>query len=110
PPAGARRSRRSDRGRLRRHGARLLWRVDAGARGRLPSSRFLLDAVRERESFPARNAERSGSSSLDTGDGERRPVRSAAQLGPRAREARAKPTEELAKNAAAAAPSVTLSG
>src|SRR5690606_17792318 len=43
--------------------------------------------LRERESFPARNAERSGSSSPNTGDGERRPVRRAAALGPRSRSA-----------------------
>src|SRR5690606_39768323 len=47
--------------------------------------------ARSRSARKARNAERSGSSSLDTGDGDRRPVRRAAQLGPRARDARAKP-------------------
>src|SRR5690606_24231077 len=68
-------------------------------RGREAPTRQEGRSARPARSRSARKANRAPSGaaqrSLNTGDGERRPVRRAAELGPRAREARAKQTEPV---------------
>src|SRR5690606_9367614 len=87
--------RRAERLQLTGHRGRGSPTGQAGRAARPARSRSARKAngARSRSARKARNAERSGSSSLDTGDGDRRPVRRAAQPGPRARAARAEPTD-----------------